>query len=764
MFYLVANGQDRPSVLSKSKDEKYHLNFGRYCIGQANNEFQSSFLEKIELNKRFYKGDQWFADEDLESFFKDETGQPRNRIKIVKNLIRPMVEQFRGNAIRMGINFRVKSISPQAINRREEKLSEMLFLSKVANQPGNPFGEEIKANNAIGDSEAETTAIFDNLYQDAYVRKMNYLLRFVAERNQFEEKRLNMAENLALSGLAVMKGYEYAGHQEFETVQTENFFFDRGAKKYDLTDADFMGEVLYLHPTEIFEMYPDLNAQQREAIENYSRIYKKTALDGISNGASSSVASKNNQYAASGKLPVYVVYWRDGESYEYGYVLDKFGYEYLTKINFTYEGDETPRYTDKDLIDSKSERAKRVLAGKKKRRLYVDTLRTCHFIPQELISSSNTASNSKLPDIVLEYGLAPYQETENLDSNSVQFPYKCYCWGYVDGDIMSPIDDAINPQRFINRILSVAENQINNSGGSGISYDKSAVDPNGGEDELMRNMNQSKPIGFNAKGRGIQNIVSTYDNSVKSGTMVMFNIIEAMGGYMQEVTGVNEALKGESTGSDQLVGVTQLMIQRGSLMQEPFYNAIANVFKQCYQSIATVGKRIYADNERNIAIATGDEGTQIIKITRDMKLEDFRCFVKRENSDEMLINAGNQMLLQFLQLGILDQKRFSNLFGRSTPDEIATAVRENAKEKEELARMQQKQQAQQEQAMMQEQEGMLSQQNYMMAEQEAKQDVMEMDKMKTEKQKEAFKAVAKIAPINAEAQNEILKAHKDLQK
>jgi hypothetical protein len=762
MFYLVANGQDRPSVLAKTKDEKYHLDFARYCVGQANNEYQSNFISKVDLNKRFYKGDQWSSDEDLESFFKDETGQDRNRIKIVKNLIRPMVEQFRGNAIRMGLNFRVKSISPQAINRREEKLSEMLFLSKVANQPGNPFGDELKEKNAIGNSEAETTAIFDNLYQDAYVRKMNYLLRYVAEKNQFEEMKLNVAENLALSGIAVMKGYEYAGHQEFETVQSENFFFDRSAKKYDISDSDFMGEVLYLHPTQIFEMYPDLTSDQRNSIENYSKMYKKAAFDSASGHNAS--ATSNNQYSASGKLPVYVVYWRDGESYEYGYVLDKFGYEYLTKINFTYEGEDKPRYTDKDLVQSKSERAKRVLKGKLKRRLYVDTLRTCHFLPNEIMASSMGTTEAKFPDIILDYGLAPYQETENLDSNSVHFPYKAYCWGYIDGEIMSPIDDAINPQRFINRILSVAENQINNSGGSGIAYDKSAVDPNGGEDELMRNMNQSKPIGFNAKGRGIQNIVSTYDNSVKSGTMVMFNIIEAMGGYMQEVTGVNEALKGESTGSDQLVGVTQLMIQRGSLMQEPFYNAITNVFKQCYQSIATVGKRIYADNERNIAIATGDEGTQIIKITRDMKLEDFRCFVKRENSDEMLVNAGNQMLLQFLQLGIIDQKRFANLFGRSTPDEIATAVRENAKEKEELARMQQKQQAQQEQAMMAEQEGMMSQQNYMMAEQQAKQDVMEMDKMKHEKQKEAIKAVAKIAPINAEAQNEILKAHKDLQK
>ncbi len=72
--------------------------------------------------------------------------------------------------------------------------------------------------------------------------------------------------------------------------------------------------------------------------------------------------------------------------------------------------------------------------------------------------------------------------------------------------------------------------------------------------------------------------------------MVMFNIIDIMKNHVQDTTGVNEALKGESTGSDQLVGVTQLMIQRGSLMQEPFYNAISQVFLQSYQAIATVEK------------------------------------------------------------------------------------------------------------------------------------------------------------------------------
>src|SRR5690606_15825811 len=144
-------------------------------------------------------------------------------------------------------------------------------------------------------------------------------------------------------------------------------------------------------------------------------------------------------------------------------------------------------------------------------------------------------------------------------------------WAYLDGEIMSPLDDAIDPQRVINRVWSAAENQINNARGAGVVYDSSMVADEG---NMLRAMNQSKPVGINMKGRGVQNVVGTYDSTVGKGVTSMFQIIDVMKNSIQQTTGVNEALKGESTGQDQLVGVTQLMIQRGSLMQEPFYNAV----------------------------------------------------------------------------------------------------------------------------------------------------------------------------------------------
>lgn len=751
MFFLIPSGLKRPSITEKVKDEKYHLDFAKYCIGQSNNYIHDKWLQKIKRNKDFYKGNQWIDSEDVEVFLKDDTNQERNRLKLVQNVIRPMIEQYRGNAIRMNINFKVKSISQQAINRRETALSEALFYSKIANQPGNPFSEAIKKEKPVGDSEAETRSIVDNLYVDKYVEKINYLLDFIKERNRLDEQQVKIAEEMSFSGLGVIKTFPYSGHQQFKLTPSDTFFFDQSAREYDLSDALYQGDVSEMTTAEIFEAFPDIDPAYREFLENYSIDFSIPETD-----ANRDQLNK----IKTGKIPVFNVYWKDGEYVEYGYVKDEYGYDYLTKINYTEEGQEKPKYTDKDLIKNNSIRAQKLLNGKLKRKIYMDVIRTATIIPSEVFGTSPAHQEAKIKDLVLDWGIAPYQETENIEYNTAKFPYKCYCWGYVDGEILSPIDDAIDPQRFINRVFSIAENQINNSRGSGTVIDVTMVDD---QDEVIRNMNQSKPVFINAKGRGIQNAIGAYDTTIKQGTMVLYNIIDAVKNSIQQTTGVNEALRGESTGSDQLVGVTQLMIQRGSLMQEPFYNAMTMVFKQCYQSMATVGKRIYADSERNLAIATGDEGVEVIKITKDMIHEDFRIFVKRENGDEVLVNAGNQMLMTLFQLQLIDEKRVSNLYGRSTPDQVASAMRSFAKEKEELARAQGKQMQQQQEMQSQMEDQMQANAENMAYEQQAREDVNKAEDRNAGLKKEVIKSITKMADKSPMAKNILMDQAKNLQ-
>jgi len=689
MFYFTQHSVSKPNRFDNELSEKeYHLEYGKFCLTDAGNSLHQEFIAKTKLNKKFYKGDQWIYKEDVESFLKDSTNQDRNRIRVVHNLIRPMIEQYRGNAIRLTINAAAKSVSKKAINRREESLGRQVLITNIA-QEFPALGRLIKAaDQSIGDSEKETKTIHENLYVDAYVKVINRLIKYSTELNNLPEKQVRVAQNLGLSGLAVMEGFEHGAHQRYGVVESEEFFFDRSAKEYDLSDADYMGKVPGMLPTDIYESY-DITKEEREAIEKFvSDRHRQTNNIPITEDVNI------NSYGNT-KVPVCHSYWRDQEKKTAGYVYDEYGYPYLAYIGETENPRTGEAYTEDDLIDPpETPKNKKLFKGKKKRNMYVDVVRFCKFIPFGLISKDQkdtTTTSDTVQDIVLDYGLLEYQETEWHDLSNVKFPFKCYTWGYVDGEIMSPVDDAINPQRFINRVLSVAESQINNSGGTNIVIDKDAVDAADGEDAIQRDVDQGKPITIRTKGRGVPNSLGVYDATPKQGTYNLFNIIPTMEQIIQKNTGVNEGLKGESTGSDQLVGVTQLLIQRGSLMQEPFYNALAQVFLQVHQHTATVGKRMYIDNERELAIAAGDDAVEILELSKDMRNEDFRVFIKRENADEMLFAQGDQMLNVFLQSGMIDEDIFANLFGRSTPTDVAMALREAAGERRELKRQEAKQ-------------------------------------------------------------------------
>jgi hypothetical protein len=176
-------------------------------------------------------------------------------------------------------------------------------------------------------------------------------------------------------------------------------------------------------------------------------------------------------------------------------------------------------------------------------------------------------------------------------------------------------------------------------------------------------------------------MVQKYDNNVPQGTYSLFNIINGYANMIQQATGVNEALRGESMGSEQLVGVTKMLLQRGSLMQEPFYNAIQEAYISAMDYYAHVGRDIFIENEREFAIRVGDDFVKVAKLDKDIQLEDMRIFVNRENTNEMLMQQADSMLMQLYQAQLIDDKILADLFGRSTPFQVGTYLRRFAKEK-----------------------------------------------------------------------------------
>lgn len=659
---MFSTGRIRPNKLTSKKDKDYHRQYAKFCLSSMSNYIYRRFINRCLINWSFYKGQdgQWIFDEDIEAFFLDESGDVRNRLKWTKNVIKPMVQQYVGNAIRLSYDAKAKCISDFVINKREEELKKLKALQKVGEAM--PFFKDIiKQFAPIEDTELETEELFYNTFIENYETDVNNLIEFISSEINIDELKVQITRNLAICGIGIYKGYESGDNYVAESINPLFFGWDMSAKKPDLSDAEFMHDWYYMDSPSIFEKYPKITQEERELIESYSNSNTQNSMHKIVNGIYT---------IPGGKVPVYEVYWKDVEKKEYGWVMDEYGYPYYTMIN-----DSTSEYTDKDLIEPVTEKHKEEMGGKKKHTIYVDIVRYCIIIPQEEIGHGSG-------DIILEYGILPYQEKNLYDPANVKFPYKCYTYIYDRGEILTPLDDVIDPQRFLNRTLSVVESQMANMRGTGTVISKSAVDDRDGEADITRNINASKPIFVDTDRVGsVQNAIGTYGTNLGGGTLQMFQVIQAVQQSIQDVTGVNEAMTGTQGGSDVLVGVIEAQIQRGSLVQEPFYWALTSILRQAYEHMATVGKAIYHDNPRKLAIMVGDEGMSRITITKDHLMQDYRVFIKRSETPEQGVNAANQLLFTLLQAGLIDQVIFANLFNRASPDLVADALRKYSRDK-----------------------------------------------------------------------------------
>lgn len=662
MSYMFSTGRIRPNKLTSKKDKHYHREYAKFCLSSMSNYIYRRFINRCLINWSFYKGQdgQWIFDEDIEAFFLDESGDVRNRLKWTKNVIKPMVQQYVGNAIRLSYDAKAKCISDFVINKREQELAKLKALQKVADAM--PFFKDIiKSFAPVEDTELETEELFYNTFVETYEKDINNLVEFISNEINIDELKVQITRNLAICGLGIYKGYESGDNYVAESVNPLFFGWDMSAKKPDLSDAEFMHDWYYMDSPSIFEKYPKLAPEERELIENYSNSNTQNSMHKIVNGIYT---------IPGGKVPVYEVYWKDVEKREYGWVMDEYNYPYYTMIN-----DANSPYTDKDLIEPATEKHKEEMNGKKKHTIYVDVVRYCIIIPQEEIGHGSG-------DIILEYGILPYQEKNLYDPANVKFPYKCYTYIYDRGEVLTPLDDVIDPQRFLNRTLSVVESHMANMRGTGTVISKSAVDDRDGEADITRNINSSKPIFVDTDRVGsVQNAIGTYGTNIGGGTLQLFQVIQSVQQSIQDVTGVNEAMTGTQGGSDVLVGVIEAQIQRGSLVQEPFYWALTSILKQAYEHMATVGKAIYHDNPRKLAMMVGDEGMTRIEITKDHLLQDYRIFIKRSETPEQGVASANQLLFTLLQAGLIDQTIFANLFNRASPDLVADALRKFSRDK-----------------------------------------------------------------------------------
>lgn len=659
-------------------DRTYHIEYARYCTWAGmGNTLHQQWLEKIERNQEYYHGRGWGKDKEAALFLEDATGVQQRRLTLVRNIIRPLVEMYRASSNVLDFSYRAKGISENVANRREIELGLLTVIGATAKR-SERISKILESRYPVYKDPQELQKMFGLTYQDVLEEDLNYLVGFIEEYNNMAEKVLPTAENMAFSGAAFHVNEEWNSHQRFRVVPSANMFWDRAAREYSLKDAGYWGEWYYMLPSEIMEMWPDT----ADSVDDLER-----AAEQIGNSFSTQPFSASA--LADGRLPVIMPCWRDSVRSTYGYVRDEFGYAALERIDHIYDGDDKPRYTKNDLIprNELTKRQREVVGPSGMKTIMPDTLRYCHFIPYEVLPGKGMQSRvdrGVANDFALGFGEMEYQQQDALDPFSVVPPYSAYFWSYINGEVAAPIDDAIDPQKFVNRVVSIAEAQLNASGGKGVVIAEEFTDNRVGDGEMERNMKEGKPIRINTQGIGVNNAVGAYDTTPGNNMSYLFNIMALVEGGVADTTGISPQLRGQPASGEQLVGVTQALQQQGALMQQPFYNAVSRVFEQSYQAMAQRGKRIYEG--RTLSMIVGDQGARIIKVTEAMANESFRVFMQKGQNRQALIQAGNALLLTMHQLQVIDQITLKKMYNQYTPDEIANQLKVSAAMQEKSAK------------------------------------------------------------------------------
>lgn len=694
------------TIPEKDKDSAYHSSWSRYFLSRQYAMWINNYRENYQWNMEYAIDSRWGEDSDVRLFLGDGPSQT-SRIPFKFPIMSPMLTRMVGAVDNISIAAVAKPATQQfAQTRREAELLKALNLSTIAG--AGPMTEAAYAEMGISPDPRRTEEMFDMTYQDHIVRGANSLMSMLAMRNNLEAAKRPVAAFMALSGVSAFHNFVNGSNIETELCEPREIGWDSSAMKPDLSDAQFVYCCPLMDVGAIGERW-NPKADVIRALDLWTRLYPG--------------GYNFNAGWPQSRPRVFTIYWKDFKKVDRGYVMQEDGSIMFCTINEIDEDTGKPKYTDKDLVTPPENKFTRAwepqeLKNKKQSR-YIQVVRYCSMIPWEYLPGGYTkgqaySANLKptappdpsIPninvagDIVLDYGEYPLQEADPDDVYSVRFPLKLSTWRLLGGNAVAPMTAARDPQRWINQITSDVAWRLRKAGSVSPAIAKEAIaDTNYTEQEIAMHLKEGDPLFLSASQLGgLQNSMYPIDTSPGQGVFNLLGMLPQAKSIAESSIGVYESNYGAPQGQDQLVGTLQLQLQQAGVMQQPFYAAIADLFKQQNQFYAQAGKQFYSRMPWILNQMTGDDDMAALVESKDMQLEQFRVDVKLSmDGNQLRLLTDQQVIPNLMQLGMLDPVTAAQLMGRSIPDDVYAAARK-------FTKMAQDAQAQQQQQAMQAQE------------------------------------------------------------
>ena len=690
---IISEQRPRMDVPKGKKGKRYHQQMGRADYSSVNLRAIQELRAKSIVAEKAYNDEVW-TDEDIDTFLLDESLNTRNRVKFGFNMIKPIVEQYRGGAIQTEFSASVQPVTKHTATVRQLAMQDQMLMHSLA-EMSPEMRRIISSRYNIGDSMQETLGMHEASWTDQNTKAMNHLLQQQAAINEMDRMNGEDAYRFATSGVLAEIYRKVGSHPRWEKIHPRDFFYDTSAQLPDFSDAAFLGSYQEMGMPRIAELWDVTEAQMRDiesSIKNYGRF------DSGYYGSAGHSFNILNQT----KVPVLSDYWIDQAFCEFGYVNGEGGVPTLVPIGYSeVEGDE-PKYTKNDCIEPPTKKEAELFNGERTRKSFVQCTRFVEMVLwEDMAGTSITESKigremynqGDLPDLVLDYGVYDLQEYNPRDVDRSENPIKATAYAIANGVIVSPVQAIIDPNRFVNRTFSAIEGQMNMSGGKGALIDMDMVDKLS-IDQVESRKKQGKTIPVRTGGRGAAGAIQMYDDSPGTGAYSMLQVVASIQDLVRTVTGIHAPMMGEGQ-KDAMVGVTEILVARGATMQEPFFNAWADLQRRKYKCMATAGKEFYLDHPDVLADLVSAEDLLHLYKSRYFQMERYNAHVVRDNPERMRRKAANDWLDMLIQLGLIDRTFYAEYWNNSFVEDISPALKQYTAELQQAENAQRKEEAKQ---------------------------------------------------------------------
>ena len=652
-------------VPKEKKDKDYHRLNARFCVSSANTGMIMRMHAKMEAAERAYN-DMIITPEDVATVLVDESKQSRNRVFLTFNMIKPLVEQHRGTMLRSKFNATINPVTYHTTTRKQIALGHKLLAHQHAMT--SPTMKYILSQRYdMGDTIEETMARHEN-FQDEYLAALRHLSQSAAKLAfEGDDTGMEILQYL-FSGVTCGMFRPEGSFVRYRSFSPKNLIWDTSSERLDFADSAWMGMRTPMDLTDIAETFPDVDRNELEYCEQQIRLYS---------GFGSVASNSFPQMQFNSKLQVHSVYWKDVAFCEVGYINGIGGVPTLVKVGYD-EGEKKNVVTYNDLIaPPDNEQNKELFKGKKVRKSTVEVTRFCDFIPWEYMMGPSKgldgAKPEDLPDLVLDYGLYDLQGYNPLDPMKTANPIKAYRYAVADGEIVTPVQASIDPNRFAIRVLSALEGQMNMAGGKGTVINNDMLHPSMQNGEGERRIKNSETLIVEGGPNAAQTAVSSYDNTPGQGTYGLMQVVAAVQDLVNTVQGTPSATTQPER--NQTTGVTEMVTANAALMHEAIYDGYNGLQTQKWKFLVTAGKEWYLERPDVLFDLIDERDYLPLLLTEEVSIERLNATVERDNPDQTKRQLVNGWLDTLFQIGAIPPELYYQLYNVSYFEDAAKALK-----------------------------------------------------------------------------------------